>query len=245
MGSRQEIDFTHPAFRFHAERVIRKIVARYADHPAVIGFQVDNEPGLVLFHNHGVFQRFVDDLRHTYGDVEALNEAWGLVYWSHRLSTWADLWTPDGNYQPQYDLAWRTFQAKLTDRVHRLAGRHRARVRAATTSSSRPASAYERPAVDDANLTAAWTSPPATRTTPCRTRSRCPSTAISPQGWTTVGCVGACSSSPTGCTASKQAPFLVTETNAGAIGGHGINLPAFDGQWRQAAWALRRPRRPR
>ncbi len=40
-GARQEVDFTHPAFRFHAERVIRQIMARYADHPAVIGFQVD------------------------------------------------------------------------------------------------------------------------------------------------------------------------------------------------------------
>ena len=29
-GARQEVDFTHPGFRFHAERVIRKIVARYA-----------------------------------------------------------------------------------------------------------------------------------------------------------------------------------------------------------------------
>ena len=52
-GGRQEIDYTHPAFQFHAERVIRKIVARYADHPAVIGFQVDNEPGMLLFHNRG------------------------------------------------------------------------------------------------------------------------------------------------------------------------------------------------
>ena len=80
----------------------------------MIGFQVDNEPGLMMFHNRGVFQRFVDELRHTYGDVDRLNEAWGLTYWSHRLSTWADLWVPDGNWQPQYDLAWRTFQAKLT-----------------------------------------------------------------------------------------------------------------------------------
>ena len=67
-GGRQEIDYTHPAFRFHAERVIRKILGRYAEHPAVIGFQVDNEPGMLLFHNHGVFQRFVDELRHTYGE---------------------------------------------------------------------------------------------------------------------------------------------------------------------------------
>ena len=72
-GARQEVDFTHPAFRFHAERVIRKISSRYADHPAVIGFQVDNEPGNELFHNHGVFQRFVDSLRLKYSDVQTLN----------------------------------------------------------------------------------------------------------------------------------------------------------------------------
>lgn len=99
-GARQEVDFTHSAFKFHAERIIRQIAGRYSKHPAVIGFQVDNEPGLELFHNHGVFQRFVDSLRHAYGDVETLNSQWGLVYWSHRLTTWADLWTPDGNLQP-------------------------------------------------------------------------------------------------------------------------------------------------
>ena len=111
-GARQEVDYTHPAFRFHAERIIRQVVARYVDHPSVIGIQVDNEPGPELLHNHGVFQRFVDHLRHTYGTVERLNEEWGLVYWSHRLSTWADLWRPDGNAQPQYELAWRRFQAQ-------------------------------------------------------------------------------------------------------------------------------------
>src|ERR1044072_9438541 len=109
-GARQEMDFTHAAFRFHAELVIRKVVARYADHPAVIGFQVDNEPGLHLLHNHGVFQRFVNRLRAQYGDIDKLNEEWGLVYWSHRLTDWADLWTPDHNGQPQYEQAWRRFK---------------------------------------------------------------------------------------------------------------------------------------
>ena len=77
-GGRQEIDYTHPAFKFYAERIIRKIVSRYADHPAVIGYQVDNEPGMLLFHNRGVFQRFVDDLRHRYGTVEASTRPGGL-----------------------------------------------------------------------------------------------------------------------------------------------------------------------
>ena len=36
---------------------------------------------------------------------------------------------------------------------------------------------------------------------------------------------------------SRQEPFLVTETNAGNIGAPWDNRPAYDGQWRQAAWA--------
>ena len=37
---------------------------------------------------------------------------------------------------------------------------------------------------------------------------------------------------------SRQEPFLITETNAQAIGPAWVNEPAYDGQWRQAAWAL-------
>ena len=186
-GGRQEIDYTHPAFKFYAERVIRKIVSRYADHPAVIGYQVDNEPGMLLFHNHGVFQRFVDELRHTYGTVEALNEAWGLVYWSHKLSTWSDLWTPDGNWQPQYDLAWRTFQAKLTTEFITWQAdivREYARDDQFVTTCI----AYERP---DGRRREPHPRPRRDRRKPvlraCRTRWPCRASASAPQGWTTSG----------------------------------------------------------
>src|SRR5690349_2505708 len=55
-GWRQEINFAHPAFRWHAEHVIRAVLGRYARHPAVTGFQADNEPGLHLLHKRDVFQ---------------------------------------------------------------------------------------------------------------------------------------------------------------------------------------------
>ena len=100
-----------------------------------------------------VFQRFVDWLRHRYGTVETLNEEWGLVYWSHRLSTWADLWRPDGNFQPQYDLAWRRFQTELVtefigwqaDIVRELADP----AQFVTTCIS-----YEQPGIEDVDLSA-------------------------------------------------------------------------------------------
>jgi beta-galactosidase len=235
-GGRQEIDYTHPAFKFYAERIIRKIVSRYADHPAIIGFQVDNEPGMLLFHNHGVFQRFLDELRHRYGTVEQLNEAWGLVYWSHKLSTWADLWIPDGNWQPQYDLAWRTFQAKLTTEFIAWQAdivREYARDDQFVTTCI----SYERPTVDDANLTRALDVTAGNPYYGMQDALAVPSTSVRPQGWTTSGAWSLIFSADR-MYASKQAPFLITETNAGAIGGSATNFPAFEGQWRQAAWAF-------
>ncbi|HMQ65932.1 MAG TPA: beta-galactosidase [Arachnia sp.] len=236
-GARQEMDYSHPAFRYHAERVIRAVVGRYHDHPAVIGFQVDNEPGLELFHNHGTFQRFVDELRHQYGTVEALNKAWGLVYWSHELSTWADLWTPDNNAQPQYDLAWRRFQSRLTtefigwqaDIVRQIAGDEKF----VTTCI-----AYSRPAVDDEDLTRELD---VTAGNPYYAMqdalSLADAPAANPHHWATTGAWTIYQSADR-MYSSKQHRYLVTETNAGSIGGSAMNYPAYDGQWRQVAWAF-------
>ena len=237
-GARQEVDFTHPAFRFHAERVIRKILARNATHPAVIGFQVDNEPGLELLHNHGVFQRFVDHLREQYGDVENLNRAWGLVYWSHRLSTWADLWTPDGNAQPQYDVAWRAFQAKQTTEFIAWQAdivREFARPEQFVTTCI----SYTRPAVEDDELTDALDVATGNPYYDMQDGLALPDTHGDQveQKWKTSG-VWALYQTADWMFSSRQAPFLVTETNAGSIGTPWDNRPAFDGQWRQAAWAL-------
>lgn len=235
-GARQEIDYSHPAFLFHAERVIRKIVARYADHPSVIGFQVDNEPGNEIFANPQVFQRFVDHLRHRYGSVEALNTEWGLTYWSHRLSTWADLWTPDANAQPQYDLAWRTFQAELTtafiswqtEIVREYAGEDQF----VTTCIS-----YERRTVSDELLTAGLDITAGNPYYRMQDKLALPSTEPFDQHWTTTG-TWALYATADRMYGSKQAPFLVTETDAQAIGFPWSNEPGYDGQWRQVAWAL-------
>lgn len=237
-GARQEVDFTHPAFRFHAERVTRRIVGRYADHPSVIGFQVDNEPGVHLLHNHGVFQRFVDHLRTTYGDVENLNRAWGLVYWSHRLSTWADLWTPEGNAQPQYDVAWRAFQARQTSefvawQVEIV--REYARPAQFVTTCLH----YPHVALDDDELT---DHVDVTAGNPYYDMQDAltlpdPTPDDHEQSWKTRG-VWAFYRGADWIYSSRQEPFLVTETNAGNIGAPWDNRPAFDGQWRQAAWAF-------
>lgn len=235
-GSRQEMDFTNPTYRFYAERVIRKLVSAYRDHPAVIGYQVDNEPGLVLLHNRDVFGRFVDHLRRLYGDVSTLNREWGLVYWSHRLSTWADLWPPAGNAQPQYDLAWRRFQAGLvTEFVSWQAGivRELARPGQFVTTCI----AYDRPGVEDAELGSVLDVVSGNAYYDMQDAFLHPSEEPRADGWAQRG-IWSVYELADRMYSSGQSPFLVTETNATSIDGPAKNLPAYEGQWRQAAWAL-------
>ncbi|TYL52942.1 beta-galactosidase [Agromyces mariniharenae] len=235
-GARQEVDYSHPAFRFHAERVIRAVVARYADHPAVIGYQVDNEPGMLLFHNRGTFQRFVRRLKAQYGDVETLNREWGLTYWSHRLSDWSDLWTPDGNTLPQYDLAWRRYQADLTTEFIAWQAslvREYARPGQFVTTCI----AYPRPALADEQLVEAID---VTAGNPYYAMQDHLDATLDLEPvtpWTTSG-VAALLRQADRMYSSKQSRFLVTETDAQSIGGPEFNLPPYPGQLRQAAFAF-------
>ncbi|MGN6325749.1 beta-galactosidase [Pseudolysinimonas sp.] len=236
-GGRQEMDQSHPAYRFFAERIVRKVTERYAGHPAVIGYQVDNEPGLLLPHNEGVFQRFVDWLRSRYGTVEALNEAWGLVYWSHRLSDWADLWRPDGNYQPQYDLEWRRFQSTLaTELISWQADVVREYARDdqfITTCIS-----YPRPQVADDQLVANLDVVAGNPYYRMQDALDQPATvAASPERWWHTG-VWALHQWGDRAWSSADCQYLVTETDAQSIGGPWSNHPPYPGQLRQAAFAL-------
>jgi beta-galactosidase len=238
-GARQEMDFTHAAFRFHAERVIRQVIGRHGDHPAVIGIQVDNEPGLRLLYNHDVFQRFTDWLRRRYGTVERLNQEWGLVYWSHRLSRWDDLWQPEGNVQPQYDLAWRRFQAEL---VTEFIGWQADLVREITGGRGFVTTciSYEQPGVDDEKLSARLDVASGNAYYEMQDSLRHPSDlprSTGPMGWVVRG-PWAVANLADLMYSSKQAPFLVTETNAGSIGFSATNQSPYDGQWRQMAWLL-------
>ncbi len=235
-GARQEVDFSHPAFLFHAERIIRAVVSRYADHPAVIGYQVDNEPGLHLVHNRGSFDRFVTRLKRTYGDVETLNREWGLTYWSHRIGDWSELWRPDGNTVPQYDLAWRRYQAALTTEFIEWQAsivRQYSRSDQFVTTCI----AYPRPALDDGALAAGLdiTAGNAYYGTQDHLALGKELTPIQP--WTTTGVWGLFRQADR-IYSSKQSRFLVTETNAQSVGAHDQNLPPYPGQLTQATMAL-------
>ena len=90
-GHRQLMDLTHAAYRFYCERVIRRLMEVTAHRKCVIGFQLDNETKHYDTAGDHVQQLFVKHLRQTFhDDLDALNAAFGLDYWSNRINAWED-----------------------------------------------------------------------------------------------------------------------------------------------------------
>jgi len=118
-GMRQNMNTDAPAYRFYAERLIRRIVAHYKDNPNVIGWQVDNETGPYGATNDDTFIRFQHYLEKKFGTPENLSKAWFLNYWSQNLHTWEDLPRPDSAQSTGYKLEWsRWSQMRVTDFLH-------------------------------------------------------------------------------------------------------------------------------
>jgi len=109
-GIRQNYDFLNPHFRQHAERVIREIVSHFKDHPAVIGYQIDNETSPTGIPSSYMNAAFLERLKQKYKTPETVNKIWGLVYWGQLVDKWEDLPPRDGILNPGYKLEWENFQ---------------------------------------------------------------------------------------------------------------------------------------
>ncbi|TPF77239.1 MULTISPECIES: beta-galactosidase [unclassified Bifidobacterium] len=90
-GPRQIMDIVNPAYRFYGERVIRRLIEHVASHPAVIGYQVDNETKYYDSVSPDMQALFVKYLREQFhDDLDLLNVHFGLDYWSNRVDAWED-----------------------------------------------------------------------------------------------------------------------------------------------------------
>ncbi|WP_349899272.1 beta-galactosidase [Parafrigoribacterium soli] len=95
-GSRQAFCASSVDYRRAAAALTTKIAERYANHPAVVMWHVHNEYGC---HNQPCycdasgldFQRWLEK---KYGDVDALNDAWGTAFWSQHYYHFEEITPP-------------------------------------------------------------------------------------------------------------------------------------------------------
>lgn len=112
-GARQNMDITNKHFLEHAERVIRKILEHVKDHPAIIGYQVDNETKAYNTAGPDVQKQFVDYMKKKFGSLDSINRAFGLDYWSNRINRWEDFPSMTGSINASEVAEFQKFQRKL------------------------------------------------------------------------------------------------------------------------------------
>jgi beta-galactosidase len=116
--SRRYYDYTQPAYRAACDVIVRALAQRYAGDERVWAWQLDNEMWCHLGElwgdsARGAFQRW---LAREHGDIAALNEAWGLAFWSNQLDHFgqADLPGPTTAYLNHHQCAdYRHFLSDL------------------------------------------------------------------------------------------------------------------------------------
>ncbi len=116
VGARQLYCPSHAAFRQRALRLVRALAERYATHPALQMWHVNNEYGC---HISECFcelcaARFRTWLEERYGTLDALNDAWSTAFWSLHYGDWAEVQPPRRAptfSNPALQLDWRRFSS--------------------------------------------------------------------------------------------------------------------------------------
>jgi beta-galactosidase len=96
-GSRRHYCFSHAGYRSEAARIVTALADRYGEHPAVVAWQTDNEYGChdtTLSYSAAAVAAFRRWLAGRYGDVGALNRAWGTVFWSQEYRSFDEIDAP-------------------------------------------------------------------------------------------------------------------------------------------------------
>lgn len=95
-GNRRHYTYNSPKYQELCSRIIEKIGEHYGKHPSIIGWQIDNELncGTKEFYSESdtlAFRRFLQD---KYKTLEALNSAWGTVFWNQTYMSWEEIYVP-------------------------------------------------------------------------------------------------------------------------------------------------------
>ena len=96
VGSRQQYCPSSPVYRERAAKLVRRLVERYADHPALELWHVNNEYGCHVSHCYCEVSAaaFRSWLRAKYGQIDELNRVWGTAFWSQRYDSFEEVSPP-------------------------------------------------------------------------------------------------------------------------------------------------------
>ena len=97
-GSRRHYTFSSEVYVRESRRIVEMLAKRYGRHPALVGWQTDNEFGChdtILSWGPVDLKAFRLWLRQRYQTADQLNEAWGNAFWSMDVQDFDEISLPN------------------------------------------------------------------------------------------------------------------------------------------------------
>lgn len=123
-GSRRHYDFSSSVYYDASMQITEIMTLRYANHPAVVGWQTDNELAC-----HDTTHSGSDNAKKAfqiwcfehYGTIQNLNKQWGTIFWSMEYQNFEQIELPIlavTETNPSHQLAYRRFSSDQVIRYH-------------------------------------------------------------------------------------------------------------------------------
>lgn len=95
-GSRRHYNYNSLVYQEKCRNIVEKFASHYGKHPAIVGWQLDNEFNCEndRFYSESDTAAFRKFLQDKYGTLDALNQAWGTVFWNQTYTDWQELHVP-------------------------------------------------------------------------------------------------------------------------------------------------------
>ncbi len=117
-GSRRNYSLSNPDFLAATRRIVTAEAEHFKDNPAVIGWQIDNELGGPCSYDPDTQVAFQNWCQKKYGTLDALNQAWGTIFWGHTYTAWSQIPLPwntlYGVHNPSLELDFDRFYSDST-----------------------------------------------------------------------------------------------------------------------------------
>ena len=131
-GSRRHYCFSHEGYKADCARIVAELARRYGQNPHIAAWQTDNEYGChdtTVSYSGAARTAFQSWLRRQYpgagnaGDIDALNSAWGNVFWSMEYDDFDQIGLPNltvTEANPAHRIAFSRFSSEQVAVFNRL-----------------------------------------------------------------------------------------------------------------------------
>ena len=124
-GGRKGQCLSSPVFLEYAKRITEAQVKALGKHPAIIGWQLDNEPGFPFSdYDECCTKGFRVWLKEKYGTIDKLNDAWFTMMWSNVYNDFDEIDIPvnasEGGWTKEIQLDYRKYFSFTFNRLLRM-----------------------------------------------------------------------------------------------------------------------------